>query len=55
MSIAEEAKSQLSMDEEDYRAMWKSFTKSIAIEARKNEELQKKLLPLRFRDKMTEF
>ena len=55
MHIAEEVRSQLSMEEEDYRAMWRSFTQSIAIEARKNEELQKKLLPLRFRDKMTEF
>ena len=55
MKITEEVRSQLSMEEEDYRAMWKAFTKSIAIEARKNEALQKQLLPLRFRDKMTEF
>ena len=55
MQVAEEVKSQLSMEEEDYRAMWRAFTKSIAIEARKNENLQKQLLPLRFRDKMTEF
>lgn len=55
MKIAEEVRSQLSMEEDDYRAMWKAFTKSIAIEARKNEGLQKQLLPLRFRDKMTEF
>ena len=55
MKVAEEVRSQLSMEEEDYRAMWKAFTKSISIEARKNEALQKQLLPLRFRDKMTEF
>lgn len=55
MKIAEEVRSQLSMEEDDYRAMWKAFTKSVAIEARKNEDLQKQLLPLRFRDKMTEF
>ena len=55
MKIAEEVRSQLSMEEDDYRAMWKAFTKSIAIEARKNEGLQKQLLPIRFRDKMTEF
>ena len=55
MKIAEEVRSQLSMEEDDYRAMWKAFTKSVAIEARKNEGLQKQLLPLRFRDKMTEF
>ena len=55
MKIAEEVKAQLSMEEDDYRAMWKAFTKSIAIEARKNEGLQKQLLPIKFRDKMTEF
>ena len=55
MQIAEEVRCQLSMEEDDYRAMWRAFTKSIAIEARKNEGLQKQLLPLRFRDKMTEF
>ncbi len=38
-----------------YQAMWKTFVKSIAIEARKNVKLQKQLLPLKFRDKMTEF
>ena len=53
--IAEDLKSQQSMEEEDYRAMWKAFTKSVAIEARKNENLQKQLLPLKFRDKMNEF
>lgn len=55
MKIAEEAKAQLSMEEEDYRQMWKAFTQSVAIEARKNEKLQKQLLPLKFRDKMTEY
>lgn len=55
MKIAKEVKSQLSMEEEDYRAMWRAFTKSIAIEARKNPNLQKQLLPLKFRDKMEEF
>ncbi len=55
MKVAEEVKTALSMEEDDYRAMWKAFTKSIAIEARKNEKLQQQLLPLKFRDKMTEF
>ena len=55
MKIAEEVRRQLSMEEDDYRARWKAFTKSIAIEARRNESLQKQLLPLKFRDKMTEF
>lgn len=53
--IAEEAKKRLSAKEDDYQALWKTFTKSIAIEARKNEKLQKQLLPLKFRDKMNEF
>lgn len=55
LKVAEEVKDRLSMEEDDYRAMWKAFTKSIAIEARKNAKLQKQLLPLKFRDKMTEF
>lgn len=53
--IEEKVLKQLSMEEDDYRAMWRAFTKSIAIEARKNEKLQKQLLPLKFRDKMEEF
>ncbi len=55
MKITEEVRDRLSMEEDDYRALWKAFTKSIAIEARKSEKLQKQLLPLKFRDKMTEF
>lgn len=41
--------------EKEYSALWKAFVESIGIEARKNEKLQKQLLPLKFRDKMTEF
>lgn len=55
MTITNEVKDRLSMEEDDYRQMWKAFTKSIAIEARKNAKLQKQLLPLKFRDKMVEF
>lgn len=44
-----------SEEEDSYASLWKVFTESIAIEARKNEKLQKQLLPLKFRDKMTEF
>lgn len=53
--MREDVKNQLSVEEEDYQEMWRAFTKSIAIEARKNEALQKQLLPLKFRDKMNEF
>lgn len=44
-----------SAQEDDYRQMWKAFLQSLTIGARKNEELQKQLLPLKFRDKMSEF
>lgn len=54
-SIAENIKEQFGGKEDDYRTLWKAFTKSIAIEDRKNTKLQKQLLPLKFRDKMTEF
>lgn len=55
MKVTAEVKEQLSAEEDDYRQMWKAFLKSVAIEARKNGELQKQLLPLKFRDRMTEF
>ncbi len=41
--------------EEEYPNLWRSFFESIAIEERKNERLQRTLLPRRFRSLMTEF
>ena len=38
-----------------YSGLFKHFCKSIAIEARRNTDLQRNLLPLRFRPYMTEF
>ena len=39
----------------EYEKLWREFCRSITIEERKNEKLQKQLLPLRFRPNMTEF
>jgi probable DNA metabolism protein len=45
----------LSEREEEFRELWRSFCKSIAIEERRNPDCQQSLLPLRFRPCMTEF
>ncbi|MDY5022923.1 MAG: TIGR03915 family putative DNA repair protein [Blautia sp.] len=42
-------------EEGEYEQLWREFCRSITIEERKNEKLQKQLLPLRFRPNMTEF
>ena len=39
----------------DYESLWVEFCKSIAIPERKNRNLQRQMLPLKFRDTMTEF
>ena len=39
----------------EYEELWRAFCKSITIQERKNEKLQKQLMPLRFRADMTEF
>lgn len=44
-----------SVQEEKIQLLFRQFVNSIAIEERKNEELQKQLLPLRFRPYMCEF
>ncbi len=38
-----------------YEELWRCFHDSISIEARRNEALQRQMLPLRFRPHMTEF
>jgi len=43
------------ISEEGIRNLWKTFFKTIAIDSRTNYKLQRNLMPLRFRDKMTEF
>lgn len=46
---------QLSAEEYKYQALFKDFCRSIAIGERRNLELQRGMLPLRFREYMTEF
>ena len=41
--------------EEDYADLWKTFFHAIAIEERKNENLQKNRMPLHYRKYVTEF
>lgn len=45
----------ISSEEEKYRMLFKSFCSSIAIESRRNPVLQRNMLPLHFREYMTEF
>lgn len=40
---------------EQYENLWKTFCTSISIEARANENLQRQMMPLKFRQNMTEF
>lgn len=46
---------QLSDKEEEYQALFRFFCRKIMIEERKNPNLQRNLLPIRFREYMTEF
>ena len=39
----------------EYEELWQTFCDSISIEARRNEKLQKQMLPLRFQNNMPEF
>jgi probable DNA metabolism protein len=45
----------ISMEEDEYRDLWKAFFDHIAIKERINPKLQRNKLPLRFRGDMTEF
>lgn len=40
---------------DEYENLWKIFFKSIAIKERENYKLQRNMLPIRFRENMTEF
>lgn len=46
---------QISMDEVKFRALFKGFCESIAIDSRRNSALQRNMLPIHFRAYMTEF
>ncbi len=41
--------------ERQFRALWRTFFRTVAIPQRKNKALQRSNLPLRWRDHMTEF
>jgi len=45
----------LSKDEKKFEKLWKTFFQSVAIESRKNNKLQKNVLPLLYRTYMSEF
>ena len=53
--MVEEEQLQMSECEESMKELWKTFYQSIAIQERSNLQLQKQLLPLKFRKFMTEF
>ncbi len=54
VALSPETKIHFSEQEDSYQQLWKTFVHHIAIEGRKNEMLQNSLLPLKFRDRMTE-
>lgn len=45
----------MSKEESDYQKLFTAFCNTIAIKERKNPDLQRQMLPLRFRDYMIEF
>lgn len=45
----------LSAEEERFKKLWQTFFQSVAIETRKNDKLQKQLVPLVYRTYMSEF
>ncbi|WP_434311309.1 TIGR03915 family putative DNA repair protein [Hominifimenecus sp. rT4P-3] len=55
-SLAPEVAEELmSVKADGYRDLWKTFYQAIAIKERKNEKLQRNMMPLRYREYMTEF
>lgn len=55
MLLSVEGNGIVESDNEYYEELWKVFFNTIAIDSRKNYELQRNNLPLRFRRYMTEF
>lgn len=53
--IDKERLEELSVQEDEYRDLWKAFFKHIAIKERFNYKLQRNNMPIRFRADMTEF
>lgn len=54
-NIASFEEPNLSKDEEKFKKLWNGFFEAVSIESRKNEKLQKTLVPLLYRTYMTEF
>ncbi len=55
-SLASERVEELLREKVDsYQDLWKTFFNAIAVEARKNPKLQRNMLPLRYREYVTEF
>lgn len=54
-NIAIEKTPELHEDELEYRSMWKSYFKKIAITERKNPRLQRQFMPQRYWKNLTEF
>ena len=55
LAVPKSASVEYSDEEEGVQALWKGFLNALSIENRRNERLQRGLLPLRFRGFMTEF
>ena len=51
----EAAEALMAAKSDGYRDLWKTFYQAIAIEERKNPKLQRNMMPLRYREYMTEF
>lgn len=52
--LDEQALPDLAADEKEYRHLWKLYFEHIAIEARKNPKCQKRFMPVRYWDNLTE-
>lgn len=55
VELSDKGKGELSMETTDYGQLWKTYFKSIAIEARENKKCQGNMLPLWYRKNMIEF
>lgn len=54
-SVAEFEAPEISQNEEKFSQLWKTFFTSVTIQTRKNQKLQRQLVPLIYRTYMSEF
>ena len=54
-SLSEEMLARYSPDDEPFESLFRVFCRSVSIQERENPALQRQMLPLRFREFMTEF